>query len=175
MDSQEDFSELSESFTMRSLLSRPVIRALCGSGFALSFIAQGFDVIFVLYCHSAVKDGGLGLPVSHIKVLNANIELTHSIQASQIGYALSGSGVTAIFIQLLYLPYLLRRFDKAELYNFCMSMFPCAFILLSTLNFFARINFDEVSGTASPHATGLVWTGIAVVLTIVRIGNISYS
>lgn len=55
----------------------PVIRALCGSGFALSFVSGGFDVIFVLYCYSAVKDGGLALPVSHIETLNVTM-LTHS-------------------------------------------------------------------------------------------------
>jgi len=135
----------------------PVIRALCGSGFALSFVSGGFDVIFVLYCYSAVKDGGLALP------------------ASQIGYCLSGSGMMAIFIQLVYLPYLLRKFDKAALYNFSMCMFPCAFVVLSTLNFIARTGFDEVSNTISPHATGMVWTGIALVLTMLRIGNLSYS
>jgi len=157
MDSREDLPELSESFTMRSLLSRPGIRALCGSGFALSFVVGGFDVIFVLYCYSAIKDGGLALPVS------------------QIGYALSGSGMLSIFIQLFFMPHLLRNVDKAKLYNFCMAMFPCAFIVLSTLNFIARTGFDEASGTVNPHASGLVWIGIALVLTMVRIGNLSYS
>jgi len=69
MNSQQDLSELSEPHSMNSLLSKPIIRALCGSAFALSFISSGFDVIFVLYCYSAVKDGGLSLPVSRVESL----------------------------------------------------------------------------------------------------------
>jgi hypothetical protein len=65
MDSTEQSRKLSEPHDFMSLLSKSVIRALCGSGFALSFLAGSFEVVFVLYCYSAVEDGGLGLPVSH--------------------------------------------------------------------------------------------------------------
>lgn len=54
-------------------------------------------------------------------------------------------------------------------------MFPCAFITLSTLNFVARTGFEEVSGVVDPHTTGLLWGGIVLVLTMLRIGNLSYS
>jgi hypothetical protein len=64
MESAELSRKLSEPHSFKSLLSKSVIRALCGSGFALSFLAGGFEVVFVLYCYSAVEDGGLGLPVS---------------------------------------------------------------------------------------------------------------
>jgi hypothetical protein len=53
-------------------------------------------------------------------------------------------------------------------------MFPCSFVTLSTLNFIARIGFDEASGIVSPHTTGLLWAGIVLVLMMVRIGNLSF-
>src|SRR5882672_9968506 len=61
MASAELSRKLSEPHGFMSLLSKYVIRALCGSGFALSFLAGGFEVVFVLYCYSAIDDGGLGL------------------------------------------------------------------------------------------------------------------
>lgn len=77
MSSKQDASEMPQSYDMRSLLSKPIIRALCGSGFALSFVSSGFDVIFVLYCYSAVNDGGLALPVSRgLESYMCNLTLT---------------------------------------------------------------------------------------------------
>lgn len=54
----------SEPLGMIALLSDPVLRAICTTGFALSFIAGGFDALFVLFCYTSIKDGGLSLPVS---------------------------------------------------------------------------------------------------------------
>ena len=49
---------------MIALLSDPVLRAVCTTGFALAFIAGGFDALFVLFCYTSISDGGLSLPVS---------------------------------------------------------------------------------------------------------------
>jgi len=157
MDSAEQPLKLSEPYGMKALLSKPVIRALCGSGFALSFLAGGFEVIFILYCFSAVEDGGLGWPVD------------------QIGYALSISGILAMLLQFLLMPYLLRTFDKAKVYHFCMCLFPCMFIVLSTLNLIARRGYDETAGIIDSHTTGLLWAGIVLVLLMSRIVNLSYA
>lgn len=48
----------------RELLTIPSIRALCTSGFALSFICTSFDVVFVLFCYSPIQSGGLAFSVS---------------------------------------------------------------------------------------------------------------
>jgi len=63
MEPSELSPKPSEPHSFASLLSMPVIRALCGSGFALSFLVGGFEVLFVLYCYSAIENGGLGLSV----------------------------------------------------------------------------------------------------------------
>jgi hypothetical protein len=46
-----------------TLLRVPAIRALCWSGCGLCLAATGFDVVFVLFCFSGVKSGGLGFDV----------------------------------------------------------------------------------------------------------------
>jgi len=55
-----------ESYSVRQLLAVPIIRALCASGCALSFISAAFDVLFVLFCYTPVVSGGLGFSVSLI-------------------------------------------------------------------------------------------------------------
>lgn len=47
----------------RELFCVPIIRAICLSGCALSFISTSFDVVFVLFCFSPVDLGGLGFSV----------------------------------------------------------------------------------------------------------------
>ena len=49
---------------MRDLLAIPVIRDLCATGCALSFLATAFDVVFVLYCYTPISSGGLSFSVS---------------------------------------------------------------------------------------------------------------
>ncbi|KAH0830406.1 major facilitator superfamily domain-containing protein [Lanmaoa asiatica] len=53
-----------EPMDLRQLLSLPIIWALAMSGFALSFLATAFDVVFVLFCYSPVHSGGLAFSVS---------------------------------------------------------------------------------------------------------------
>jgi hypothetical protein len=96
-------------------------------------------------------------------------------QAEQIGYSLSSSGFLAMLLQIMLMPYLLRTFDKAKLYNFCMCLFPFMFILLSTLNLIARSGYDEVTGVINSHTTSLLWAGIALVLSISRFVNLSFA
>ena len=45
------------------LLQIPVMRALCMSGCALSFVGSAFDVVFVLFCYSPIRSGGLSFSV----------------------------------------------------------------------------------------------------------------
>ena len=52
-----------------SLLRQPVIRALCTSGCALSFVGTAFDVVFVLFCYSPIETGGLAFSVRLLFVL----------------------------------------------------------------------------------------------------------
>ncbi|KAI0807132.1 MFS general substrate transporter [Fomes fomentarius] len=144
--------------SIRYLLSIPLVRALCISGAGLSFIATGFDVSFVLFCYTSLPQGGL------------------AFDATQIGYALSMSGILSILLQLCCMPFLLRRFDNARMYNFCMGLWPFCFVLLPGLNIIARMGaLDPATGELAPAARALVWTGIGVILLIARAAALAYS
>ncbi|EMD38498.1 hypothetical protein CERSUDRAFT_113677 [Gelatoporia subvermispora B] len=143
--------------SVKSLISIPVVRALCISGFGLAFIATGFDVTFVLYCFSPVNGGGL------------------AFTASEIGYSLAISGMVSVCLQLFFMPYLLRRFDHAKMYNFCMGLWPFCFVLLPGLNLIARTGLDEMTGQIMPATKILVWIGIAALLAISRTACLAFS
>lgn len=53
----------------RELFCVPIIRAICLSGCALSFISTSFDVVFVLFCFSPIDLGGLGFSVRRFPVV----------------------------------------------------------------------------------------------------------
>ncbi|RDB20946.1 Endothelin-converting enzyme 1 [Hypsizygus marmoreus] len=146
-----------EPHTVRKLFSIPVIRALCISGFALSFISTAFDVVFVLFCYSPISNGGLGF------------------SESEIGYALAGSGVMAALLQLIFMPALLRRFDHAKLYHFCMTTWVYTFMALPPLNFIARQGLQEDTDKIGFHFKAIGWMWIAVTLLIARVGFLGYS
>lgn len=54
-------------------------------------------------------------------------------------------------------------------------MYPCVFVVLSTLNSIARSGFDEATGVMDSRTTALVWVGIAIVLAMARVGGLAYS
>ncbi|KAL0947387.1 hypothetical protein HGRIS_013502 [Hohenbuehelia grisea] len=62
------FSGIDKPLGVKQLLTFPVIRALCVSGFILSFITTAFDVLFVLFCYTPVQSGGLGFSVSSLLI-----------------------------------------------------------------------------------------------------------
>ncbi|KAJ8592806.1 MFS general substrate transporter [Rhizopogon salebrosus TDB-379] len=143
--------------SISELLSIPIISALASSGFMLSYLATSFDVVFVLFCYSSIESGGL------------------AFSASQIGYSLATSGVIAALIQLCIMSYLLRTFDPAKMYNFCMSLWPYTFLFLPFLNLIARAGLDETTGELGVNTVALLWVGIAFILLLCKVAGLSYS
>jgi len=143
--------------TARELLAFPSIRALCTSGLALSFICTSFEVVFVLFCYSPIQKGGL------------------AFSPAQIGYSLAIAGGTAVAIQIFITPTLLRTFNHAKMYNFCMAIWPFSFMGLPILNLIARNGFDENTGKISEQQLAVLWIGIGIVLALSRIGILAYS
>ncbi|KAI0094018.1 MFS general substrate transporter [Irpex rosettiformis] len=167
-----------QSYGVKDLLAIPVIRALCISGMALSGINTAFDVIFVLYCYSPILTGGL------------------AFTAAEIGLALATSGAISAGLQLFFMPYLLRRFDHAKMYNTCMGIWPYTYALLPGLNVIARwgavvgkvplpIAGDGVEGLnvggvsaivgVTPGTKALLWVGIGVLLCMARVACLGFS
>ncbi|KAG1749005.1 major facilitator superfamily domain-containing protein [Suillus paluster] len=143
--------------SVSKLLSIPIISALALSGFMLSFLGVSFDVVFVLFCYSPIESGGL------------------AFSASQIGYSLATSGAIAAAIQLCIMSYLLRTFDSAKMYNFCMALWPYTFLILPVLNLIARAGLDETTGELGTPAVALLWVGIAFVLMLSKVASLAYS
>ncbi|KAJ3862759.1 major facilitator superfamily domain-containing protein [Lentinula novae-zelandiae] len=141
----------------KELLANQMIRCLCTSACFLSFVTTAFDVVFVLFCYTPIQKGGLGL------------------QTSQIGYALAISGVAAAFFQLVLMPTLLRRVDHAKCYHFTIAIWPAVFVILPSLNIFARYMTDETNGNLNDNASAVLWVGIGFVLVFAKIGFLPYT
>ncbi|KAF9532320.1 major facilitator superfamily domain-containing protein [Crepidotus variabilis] len=144
-------------YTAKELLGFPVIRALCFSGFALSFLSTAFDVLFVLFCYSPVLLGGL------------------AFSPSEIGFALSTSGFLAALLQVFFMPMVLNRVDHAKLYHFSMKLWPYVFLSLPLLNVIARLGLDEETGRLTPRTVQVLWVSIALMLSVFRLAVIAYS
>jgi hypothetical protein len=138
-------------------MGNPLVRALCLSGSALSFLASGFDVVFVLFSFSPIASGGLSRP------------------ADEIGYSLAIAGITWSILQLFLMPWVLRTFDLDVMYRFCMGLFPCAFVSLPMLNLLARTGVGPEGNVTVQWVRGALWVGIATTLAMSRVANLAFS
>lgn len=141
---------------LKEVLACPAISALVSSGFMLSFVYTSFDVVFVLFCYSAVQSGGL------------------AFSDSKIGLSLAIAGCLSSTLQLFFMPYLLRTFDCAEMYVFSMSMWPFVYFCLPFLNLIARWGSAE-DGNVDARVVAILWVGIAITLGLSKIGSLAYS
>ncbi|KZP26912.1 hypothetical protein FIBSPDRAFT_928347 [Athelia psychrophila] len=92
-----------------------------------------------------------------------------------IGYSLSTSGAISLFLQLMIMPYLIRTFNPAKMYNLCFWMFPFMFPLLAVLNLVARGGYDRTTGELNSQASAAIWVGIAIVMAMARFANLAFS
>ncbi|KAF9262152.1 MFS general substrate transporter [Marasmius fiardii PR-910] len=139
--------------TTKLLLSIPIFRSICASAFSLSFLTVSFEVVFVLFCYSPVREGGLGLSIP------------------QIGYSLGFAGFVGAISQFLVLPALLRRFNHAKIYYACVNVWPVVFLALPVLHIVAGWGYESLAGeTRSPEYEALLWIGIASVLATSKVG-----
>ncbi|CAA7267909.1 unnamed protein product [Cyclocybe aegerita] len=152
-----DSAPQDENFSVRELLNIPIIRALCASGCALSFLSSAFDVLFVLFCYSPIRSGGL------------------AFDTSEIGFALSASGFLAALLQAFIMPTILRRVNHAVMYHFSMKIWPYLFVALPFLNIIARHGVDAGNGQLLTSTIALLWTGIVLILAFARVAFLSYS
>ncbi|KAJ7136766.1 major facilitator superfamily domain-containing protein [Mycena epipterygia] len=142
----------SRTMGMFELLAMPNIRAVSASSSALAFLDVGFSVGFILFCYTPVETGGLGFSVT------------------EIGYVLSISSGIFAFLQFLVMPTLMRRFNIASMYIFCMGVWPITFMLVPLLNLIARMGLDKPTGAFNP----LLWVGISVMLICWRVSCLAY-
>ncbi|KAG9127535.1 hypothetical protein FRC07_012551 [Ceratobasidium sp. 392] len=148
-------------FSIIGLLENKAIRTLCVSSFFMSFIAMGYDVVFVLFAYSPIHEGGLGF------------------DPSQIGYALACSGMIAASMQAGIMPTLLRRWKASTLFKACMLVWPFAFALLPILNLIARlgsrVSDSGIGRTLEPSTLTIVWMGIGMAQCLSKLSCLAFS
>ncbi|BGO90910.1 hypothetical protein NBRC10512_002338 [Rhodotorula toruloides] len=111
----------------------------------LALETVGLDALFILFCYSSVKIGGLGF------------------KESDIGFALSLNGLLSVALQVLFFPPLQKRFGTVRLYRTFMSLWPVVFALFPVMGWCAR-----------ERGRREVWTVMVVMLALKSIANMSY-
>ncbi|KAF5367210.1 hypothetical protein D9757_012213 [Collybiopsis confluens] len=151
------YNAVSDEPTLRELLNIPIIRALSASAFALNFIGTAWDVLFVLFCYTPIRNGGL------------------SFSPSTIGYVLSSSGLISSALQIFLMPVILKRVEAAKIYNMAMSVLPVVFGGLPLLNIIARRGLVEETGDLEFVASVLMWTVLVFIVSLSKVGFLTYS
>lgn len=85
------------------------------------------------------------------------------------------SGVASVLLQLFCMPYLLRRYDHAKMYNTCMAIWPFCYAFMPLLNIIATAGIDEATGQPSAAARAFIWMGIGGLLLLARTACLAYS
>jgi len=88
-----------------------------------------------------------------------------STKTTSIGYSLATAGAISALIQVAVMPHLLRIFGTLGVYNFSMSLWAYAFLVMPLINLLARCGATTIA----------VWFGLALSLGFARGGNMAYS
>jgi len=139
------------------LLSIPMVRALTISGFTLAFIGTAYDVVFVLFCYTPIKRGGL------------------SFSVTEIGYALAMNGVILAIFQLFFMPTLLRTYRASTMYHTSICCWPLTFFLVPFLNVIVRAGYDADNETVNFATNVILWISIALVLICSRVAALAFT
>jgi MFS family permease len=156
-DSADTTNICSDEPSLRELLSIPIIRSLSISAFALNFIGTAWDVLFVLFCYTPIKSGGL------------------SFSPSTIGFILSSSGLISSALQIFVMPVILKRIEAARLYNLSIAVLPAVFAALPVLNIVARRGLVEETGELTVASSVAMWSWLVFVIALSKVGFLSYS
>ncbi|KAG8784198.1 hypothetical protein FRC12_018888 [Ceratobasidium sp. 428] len=144
------------SWTIWELLKLPRLRQLFTSAIAMSFLAEAYIVVFVLFCYTSIQDGGLGF------------------DPAAIGFALSTAGIISFALQIVILPIILRRFKPTQTFRVCMGTWPIAFALPAVLNTIARASSDNGAHEIGKEAKAVIWVLIWVSQVLTKFGCMGY-
>jgi len=140
------------------LLKIPTIRNLAISGFFLCFQSSSYDVVFALFAFTPVDLGGL------------------EFEPIRIGYALTVAGIIGTILSVTVMPWVLKRWSPATIYQIVMSCWPVSFAILPALNYLARINLTaSIEEEVRQRNISLIWIGIMMSLAASKIGCCAYS
>jgi hypothetical protein len=135
----------------------PAIRNIVISGFFLCFQGSSYDVVFALFAFTPVELGGL------------------AFEPIYIGYALTSAGIMGTLLSVLVMPWVLKRWSPATVYQIVMACWPVSFAILPSLNHLARLNMGEFVGEeVRQRNLSLIWIGIMLSLAASKIACVAY-
>ncbi|KAH7341382.1 major facilitator superfamily domain-containing protein [Rhizoctonia solani] len=145
------------NWTVRELLKLPELRRLYRCSVILSFLAEGYVGVFVLFSYTEIQHGGLGF------------------KPAEIGFMLAAAGGISVTLRVLVLPIILLQGEPTKTFKTCMGLLPIGYAIPPILNIIARVssgNGQHQIGTASWVA---IWTGIWVAEMLTKSSAIAYS
>ncbi|KAF8324457.1 MFS general substrate transporter [Cantharellus anzutake] len=131
------------SMSLWEVLYYPKVPSMLISTSMLSFLAVGFDVMFVLFSYTGIDLGGLGR------------------SPQQIGLALSASGLLGAFGSVLVFPWLQRTFNNRKMFSFLMAMWILAYLFAPIASIIVRLSHNNAT---------VSWLGVVLILVPARIG-----
>ncbi|CUA69036.1 putative membrane protein YCR023C [Saccharomyces cerevisiae S288c] [Rhizoctonia solani] len=132
------------NWTVSELLKLPELRQLYQSSVILSFLAEAYVVVFVLFSYTKIQDGGLGF------------------EPAEIGFVLAVAGSISFALQILLLPVVLRRGKPTKMFEMFMALWPIAYAIPPILNIIARASSGNGRYPIGTGASAAIWTGIWV-------------
>ncbi|GAB1523155.1 hypothetical protein RhiTH_006285, partial [Rhizoctonia solani] len=153
----EDEDEQPHNWTVRELLKLPELRQLYRSSMILSFIAESYVVVFVLFAYTKIQYGGLGF------------------EPAEIGFVLATAGGISFALQILVLPVILRRAKPTKTFEACMMLWPIGFAIPPILNIIARTASENGKHPIGPAASAAIWVGIWGAQLITKLACMGYA
>ncbi|CAE6480427.1 unnamed protein product [Rhizoctonia solani] len=156
-DLEDNEDEEPHNWTVRELLKLPELRQLYRSSVILSFLAEAYVVVFVLFSYTEIQYGGLGF------------------QPAEIGFVLAVAGGISFALQILVLPTVLRRGKPTKTFEACMALWPIGYAIPPVLNIIARVSSGNGQHEIGTAASAAIWTGIWIAQLLTKTACTAYA
>lgn len=156
-DIEVNEDEEPHNWTVHELLKLPELRQLYRSSVILSFFAEAYVVVFVLFSYTEIQYGGLGF------------------EPAEIGFVLAVAGGISFALQILVMPAVLRRGKPIQAFEACMALWPIAFAIPPVLNIIARVSSGNGQHQVGTGASAAIWTGIWIAQLLTKTAGTAYA
>ncbi|CAE6478163.1 unnamed protein product [Rhizoctonia solani] len=156
-DLEDNEDEEPRNWTVRELLKLPELRQLYLSSAVLSFLADGYVGVFVLFSYTEIQYGGLGF------------------KPAEIGFMLATAGGISLVLRILVLPIIMLRGEPTKTFKICMALLPIGYAIPPILNIIARVSSGNGEHEIGTAASAAIWTGILLAEILTKSSTIAYS
>ncbi|EUC56946.1 MFS multidrug transporter [Rhizoctonia solani AG-3 Rhs1AP] len=154
---EDDEDEQPHDWSVSELLKLPELRKLYRSSVVLSYLAEAYVVVFVLFSYTKIQDGGLGF------------------EPAEIGFVLAVAGGISFALQILFLPVVLRQGKPTKMFDTCMALWPIGYAIPPILNIIARSSSGNGRYPIGTAASAAIWTGIWVAQLLTKTACTAYA